>query len=174
MNIFVTNEDPQIAAQELDDLRTVKMIVETYQMLSAAVIRHGATPDMMPLTKAGEPMKAGHPHHPCTKWVGDSSSNYAWLCEYGLALCSEYSRRFGKVHRGESVIHQFAEMIYLIPAGEMTPFVQAMPDEFKDADVTVAYQDFLFSKPRHRWVRASPPDWWLRLSLSNCVPKGGV
>jgi len=161
MNIFVTNEDPSVAAQELDDLRTVKMIVETYQMLSAAVLRHGMNPDCMPLTKKGTPMKAGHPHHPCTKWAGDSRDNFNWLCEYGISLCSEYTRRFSKVHRGDEVIDCLQQMAYIIPAGEMTPFKQCMPDEFKHADVTIAYHQFLMSKPRHRWVRASPPVWWV-------------
>ena len=36
MNIFILNEDPEIAAQELCDKHVVKMILETAQMLCSA------------------------------------------------------------------------------------------------------------------------------------------
>ena len=55
MNIFVLHEDPTIAATMYCDKHVPKMVVELYQQLGSAVIRHGATPDVMPLTKKGTP-----------------------------------------------------------------------------------------------------------------------
>ena len=49
MNIFVLHEDPSTAARYHCDKHVVKMVVELFQQLGSAAIRHGATPDMMPL-----------------------------------------------------------------------------------------------------------------------------
>ncbi len=76
MNIFVLHENPILAATMIDDNRLPKMVTESAQMLASALIRHGATPDSMPLTKAGTPYKGGYPNHPCTVWAGDSLGNF--------------------------------------------------------------------------------------------------
>ena len=52
MNIFVLHRTPWKAAQMMCDKHIPKMIVESAQMMASALIRHGATPDMMPTTKA--------------------------------------------------------------------------------------------------------------------------
>ena len=78
MNIFILHFNPVIAARHYCDKHSPKMCVELLQQLGSAVIRHGATPDMMPLTKKGTPLKGGYHHHPCTVWCGDSRANFEW------------------------------------------------------------------------------------------------
>ena len=56
MNIFVLDPDPVKAAEYYCDKHVPKMCVELYQQLGSAVIRHGATPDQMPLTSKGTPL----------------------------------------------------------------------------------------------------------------------
>ena len=41
MNIFILDEDPSVAAQYHCDKHVVKMVLETAQMLSAALINNG-------------------------------------------------------------------------------------------------------------------------------------
>ena len=53
MNIFVLDQDPSIAAQYNCDKHIVKMVLELFQQLGSAVIRHGAKPEKMPLTSKG-------------------------------------------------------------------------------------------------------------------------
>lgn len=166
MNIFILHEDPIISAQMLDDMRVVKMIVESYQQLVSAVRRHGALDEDLPLTKDGKPMKGGHHHHPCTRWTGDSRANYLYLCQYADALCDEYAKRFGKEHRGKQIVNHLIQCASMIPDGELTPFVQAMPHQFQSDDVVQSYRIFVRHKPRHRWVRASPPDWWDEIEVN--------
>lgn len=81
MNIFKLDESPKLAAEMHCDKHCVKQILESLQILSCAVIRHGATPDQMPLTAKGTPYKGGYPHHPSSRWGGDSRSNFLWLCD---------------------------------------------------------------------------------------------
>lgn len=50
------NPCPFASARSYCD-KHMKILVEVYQMGGSAVIRHGATPDVMPLTKAGTPLR---------------------------------------------------------------------------------------------------------------------
>ena len=180
MNIFILDKDPTVAAQMMCDKHIPKMCVESAQMMASALRRHGATDDMMPLTKSGTPYKGGHKHHPCTVWVGDTYHNFSWLAQHAKALCREYTKRFSKTHACQSPIHQMSIMIYLFNDTGLTPFALAMPDEYKTAyveglavlcnplikhaesdDAVKAYRRYYHSKQFAKWEKGTPtPDWW--------------
>lgn len=84
MNIFTVDHDPTVAAQQLCDKHIVKMPLETAQMLCSA---------FDPLDLA--PYKRVHYNHPCTQWARQSEANFDWLVQHGLALCAEYTKRYG-------------------------------------------------------------------------------
>ena len=164
MNIFILDEDPIQSAKMYCDKHVPKMVVELYQQLGSAVIRHGATSDMMPRTSKGTPLKGGYHNHPCPRWVGDSRENYLWACYHGAMLCDEYTKRFGKIHSCEKGIEHLYIMAHLIPEGKLTPFAQAMPDEYKNECAVTAYRDYyIHDKSRFaKWEKGTPaPDWWL-------------
>ena len=144
MNIFALSSDPRAAATMHCDKHVPKMVVEVFQQLGSAVRRHGATDEMMPLTQKGTPLKGGYKHHPCTRWCGDTLSNYKYAQAMGIALCDEFELRYGKPHASRLGITQLGEQRFLdlIPPGELTPFAQAMPDEFKHHDGVVAYRRY--------------------------------
>ena len=170
MNIFVLDFDPVKAARMHCDKHIPKMCVEAAQMMASALRRHGATDEQMPLTKSGTPYKGGYHHHPCTVWAGDSEANFAWLARHATALCNEYAKRFGKNHACERPIHSMIGLIFLFadkypsPKAALTPFAQAMPDEYKDDDAVVAYRAYYMSKINSpggvHYRHTSPPDWW--------------
>ena len=183
MNIFVLDNDPTIAATMMCDKHIPKMALESAQMMAQALRRHGATDEQMPLTKSGTPYKGGHPHHPCTVWAGDSRANFYWLADHALALCEEYTTRFGKTHACEQPIKQMNDMSYrirptdgsivVVTSGNvrvLTPFALAMPDEFKvdivgrlwdETDAVKAYRRYYHSKTFAKWEKGTPaPTWW--------------
>tara|TARA_Y100000356_G_scaffold86596_1_gene72270 strand:- start:5140 stop:5670 length:531 start_codon:yes stop_codon:yes gene_type:complete len=174
MNIFVLSEDPITAAKMLCDKHIPKMTVESYQMLGSAARRHGATDDQMPLTKSGTPLVGGYPHHPCTRWAGDSRDNYLWLAHHAAAQAEEYEKRFGKEHFCTEPIEQLYSLAHLIPEdySTLTPFALAMPDEYKEFDgyvydtalsemAVLAYRAYYHSKTFARWERGrNAPAWW--------------
>lgn len=190
MNIFVLDEDPILAAKMYCDKHIPKMCVEMLQMMGSAVIRHGATPDMMPLTKAGTPLRGGYHNHPATRWVGDSRANYWWLRVHAYALCEEYTLRFGKTHFCEKGIVHLCSMDSLIPEGGLTPFALAMPDEHRPNhiplnpsnvyadqykgdshasgdDAVQAYRRYYHSKAFAKWEKGRPmPDWWQSVEVT--------
>lgn len=163
MNIFVLHRNPETAAKMHCDKHVPKMCVEAAQMMASALRRHGATDEQMPLTKAGTPYKGGYAHHPCTVWAGDSMGNYQWLAAHAIALCQEYTIRFGKGHACEAPIMRMDLMdVFIKPHHErMTPFAQAMPDEYRNDDPVVAYRAYYHSKQFAKWDKGAPaPDWW--------------
>jgi hypothetical protein len=164
MNIFVLDLDPVKAARAMDCVRVPKMVVESAQMMASALRRHGATDEQMPLTKSGTPYKGGYHHHPCTVWAGDSQENWMWLAHHAMQLCEEYYKRFNKMHACTDPIYHMIGLQKIIPNTELTPFAQAMPDEYKDDDPVVAYRTYYMSKMDSpggvHYRHTSPPDWW--------------
>tara|TARA_R110001606_G_scaffold242121_1_gene390069 strand:- start:142 stop:648 length:507 start_codon:yes stop_codon:yes gene_type:complete len=161
MNIFILDTNPVTAAHMHCDKHVPKMCVEAAQMMASALRRHGATDEQMPLTKAGKPYKGGYAHHPCTVWAGDSGANFRWLAQHGLALCLEYSMRFGKQHACHEPIGMMYAIHGTVPHDELTPFALAMPDEYRNDDAVVAYQAYYHSKQFAKWEKGTPaPDWW--------------
>ena len=163
MNIFVLDKDPLIAAQYHCDKHVVKMILEIFQQMGSAVIRHGAEPWEMPLTSKGTPLKGGYHNHPCTRWVGESRANFNWTAMHGIGLCIEYANRYGKVHSCERGIHHLAQMAEMIPDGSLTPFAQAMPNEYKCIDPVRAYRTYYINdkKAFAKWDKLNnTPHWW--------------
>ena len=166
MNIFIHDTNPVLAAPMHCDKHVPKMCVEAAQMMASALRRHGATDEQMPLTKSGTPYKGGYAHHPCTVWAGDCEGNFNWLAHHAVALCEEYSMRFGKRHAcHDPFIDMSALEMTLNPNRvepmPLTPFAQAMPDEYRNDDAVVAYQAYYHSKQFAKWEKGTPaPDWW--------------
>jgi len=185
MNIFILNENPELAARDYCNKHLPKMCVEMLQMLGSAAIRHGARPDMMPLTKKGTPLKGGYHNHPCTRWVGDAKANYIWTVRHALEICRCYTDQYGKIHFCEKGIRHLEKMTILIPEGDLTHFALAMPDEYRpnhiplstgkagqqqkgdshaSGDVAVqAYRRYYHSKEFARWDGRPVPTWWMGL-----------
>ena len=164
MNIFVLDENPIRAAEMMCDKHIPKMVVESAQMMASAVRRWGATDDVMPLTKAGKPYKGGYPNHPCTVWAGDTFGNFSWVNDHAIALCDEYTYRFGKVHACDDPITTLWRVgIDWVGEDDLTttPFALAMPDEYRDDDAVQAYRAYYHSKHFAKWEKGTPaPEWW--------------
>ena len=151
MNIFVLDKDPQIAASMACDKHVIKMILETAQMLCAAGAAKGYE----------MPYNATHKHHPCTLWAGQSRDNWDWLIEHGMALSREYTKRYGKIHKSQRVIEYARAMNIMFDKQELTPFAQAMPEQYKNDCVVTAYRAYYMGeKARFATWKTNTPDWW--------------
>jgi hypothetical protein len=145
MNIFVIDKDPVRAAIMLFDKHIVKMALETAQLLSN--VNNG-------------PYKLTHVNHPCTKWLMQGVENYDWLVQHGIAICKEYTFRYGKEHKCEEVIMALETPLIQLPKG-YTDFVLCMPDEFKTDCAITSYRQYYKSKSSFAtWTKRDPPNWW--------------
>ncbi len=164
MNIFVVDAVPQAAARALHDAHVVKMALETAQILSsvvdASLTRFEAGVRMLGNERV---YRATHLHHPCVRWAGETEGNRHWLLMHGFELCAEYRRRFGREHASLTVIRTLAR--YSLADARMTPFAQAMPEEYRGPDAVTAYRRYYVTKLKDirgrpaRWTNASPPEW---------------
>ncbi len=155
MNIFVTNPSPYASAQVLPDKHIVKMPLETCQMLSIVCSEkwgHGYG-DLHRLDgQAYKTEKGAFRNHPCTAWANESLTNTWWLLTHGLALCAEYTHRYGKTHSCQQTIEEASNIIPLRKPKTPSSFTFAGPDEFKfdtSIDIFTAYKRYIASKP---WV----------------------
>jgi hypothetical protein len=152
MNIFVLDKDPVLAAKYQCDKHVVKMCLETAQILCTALRRYGVD----------TPYKAAHKNHPCTLWAGDSLTNFLWLYDHGVALCKEYTLRYGKVHKSEAVINSTLDKSGILPSKGPTPFAQAMPEVYKDECPVTAYRNYYLGEKLvfSKWKTQTP--YWVK------------
>lgn len=155
MNIFILDNNIEKIAQYHVDKHVVKMILESAQLLSSAVRTSGID--------AG--YKLTHKNHPCAIWARESLANWLWLTELTEALHNEWRFRFnhplGKVHKSWEVVQQLPTPNLSEDIG-LTPFVQAMPDQYKNEDAVKAYRDYYIGEKAHlaSWKKREQPEWW--------------
>ncbi len=180
MNIFILNSDPIIAAQEQCDKHVVKMIVESGQMLSTAHRMLDGTVERRP-SKSGKTTvnyyklpderedimyKAVHFNHPCSIWSRESTDNYKWHYRHFIALCDEYTYRYGKVHSTDTKLRKpLSYTPYNMPQMESTPFRLAMESnpECMFEDAVKSYRAFYHTKQERfkmDWSKRPIPEWF--------------
>ena len=152
MNIFATYSCPRQSARYLDNKRVIKMILESAQLLSTALRNHGLN----------APYRSTHIHHPCTKWVCKSRSNYMWLLIHFDALCAEYTKRYDKIHKSYQYTNDFRLLGHVLPDIGLTEFANCAANsklgiDYKHIpDVHLAYRLYLSD----RWcLDVREPTW---------------
>lgn len=154
VNIFVVNVDPVRAARALCDSHVVKMPLETTQILSTVVRTQGIC----------RGYNITHQRHPCVLWAGDSLGNFNWTLAHGLALCEEYSFRYGRTHACKEVLLELGEVIGKLHFFYVRrqPFVM-VPSEYSTGNTINDYRAYY---RREKWSIAEwrhgrlPPKWW--------------
>ena len=179
MNIFILDNDPVNAAQDQCDKHVVKMIIESAQMLSTVHRMLDGKMERRP-SKSGSMLKyyyledgrentlykACHHNHPSTVWTRESKANYDWHYKHFVALCDEYTYRYGKVHMTDTKLRQALKQVPTnIPDIGPTKFKLAMSSNpeciFEDA--VKSYRAFYHTKEERFnlvWTKRMIPDWW--------------
>ena len=155
MNIFHLDKDPLLCAKYHCDKHVVKMIVETGQMLCTAYQRHYGLKDDL--------YKPAYPHHPMTKWVGDSGANFSFTIKLFDSLLAEYTDRYNKVHKTfriylllNSKYKKWQDM-----EGEFTTPPLCMPDEYKLDDYVQSYKNYYIGEKMYfaKYNYSETPHW---------------
>jgi hypothetical protein len=152
MNIFALSNDVYDCAVWHNDKHCIKMILEHSQLVCTS----------LNLLGCAAPYKSCHMNHPCRLWAGKTRSNFLWICDLTEVLGMEYTYRYGKIHKSMEVIKFARENAHYIPDGALTPFAQAMPDEYKDADPIKAYRNYYIHGKNHlaKWTKREIPYWY--------------
>lgn len=167
MNIYALDKDPRLAARYHNDRHVAKQILETSQIMCSAHImldgRHTAR------SRIPAMLRPSHITHPCVKWAMATTSNYRWLGQLLQGLCEEYTERTGKIHLFEKtlVVHDLCAKTPLnLPVGQLTPFVQTLPDKYKSSDPVEAYRRYYMNEKKHLGFWSAPavrPPWFIVL-----------
>ncbi|PKF61619.1 hypothetical protein CW745_09855 [Psychromonas sp. psych-6C06] len=153
MNIFILDDEITRCAQYHCDQHVVKMILESVQLLCTALNKKGFE----------TPYKSTHIKHPSVLWVEKSYDNFLWLKALTIALNDEYKFRYDKTedHKSMATLKKIEGITF--PAIGLTPFPQAMPEQFKvPNDAITAYRNFYNGdKARFaKWTKRNPPHWF--------------
>ena len=158
MNIFVIDNDPVLAAIGLCDKHIPKMLLESAQILSTVSGKLGGP----------TPYKPTHEHHPCVIWAAQTYENWFWLAMHAMALCREYTFRFGKVHASQAIIVEMVHKGSIPETGSMTPFIQAMPEQYHKQDAVDAYRSYYLGEKAKfaKWKHGrQSPEWWDKIKV---------
>tara|TARA_Y100000593_G_C4090884_1_gene228478 strand:- start:157 stop:432 length:276 start_codon:yes stop_codon:yes gene_type:complete len=81
-----------------------------------------------------------------------------------MAMLEEYTERFGKVHKCNSVLEKCIELYnpLLFDKHEATSPAMAMPAHFQSDDIVESYRKYYASKPRMRYPKDKVPDWFVK------------
>ena len=180
MNIFYLDHDVKKCAEMHNDKHVVKMILEYAQLLSTAHrVLDGTI--VVGLSKTGRKQSryvlpdnresllysATHLNHPSAVWVRKSKQNYLWLANMLIALCEEYTHRYGKIHKVErdGLCYVLLKNIpYSIIDSDFTQPTPAMPDVVKiPGDSIKSYRNYYINNKTHlaNWKKRTTPEWYI-------------
>lgn len=174
MNIFYLANNPAECAKYHNDRHCVKMILESAQLLSTAhrVLDGqqyaGTSVSGRRVTRWSHPndqllMQATHVNHPSSSWVRQSTQHYAWLYSLFCELMAEYTHRYGKHHKCETIKSVLASPPHnLCDHGFVAPPL-AMPDDCKQFPSHVdCYREYYrkYKRSFSTWKHRPIPDWF--------------
>ena len=180
MNIFYLHEDVKQCAKMHVDKHVVKMIVEYAQLLSTAHRMLDGI-EYTGLSKNGRKVKrykfdndyydktfyqAVHYHHPSAVWARESRMNYRWLYDLFVALCDEYTHRYGKRHSTDTKLRVILAMapknISDKPFTQPTPAMSHFPHCIVKNDSLASYRNYYREAKSGFavWTKRDVPEWY--------------
>lgn len=166
MNIFILSLNPKRCAKYYYDKHVHKIITEIAQMMSTAirlVLKHK-------YYDSDKIFKITHVNHPVSVWLRSSNGNWNWTMQLAQELHKEWKYRYG--HSQDRIHKSYAKIIYIkklvrkyditFGPSTITPFVQAMPNEYKGDDAVKAYREYYMYDKRNiaSWKNREPAYWW--------------
>lgn len=149
------------------DSHVVKICLEAAQILCSVYWMNGSE----------APYKLSHKNHPVCVFTRTSSENFNWVCRHALALCKEYTARYGRTHKSEKVIDWCVKNTSALKFDktEQTPFALAMPDIYKTKCPVESYRSYFKAEKvhLHKWKR-NKPSWINTQHEPNTIHENGI
>ena len=176
MNIFYLHEDPIQNAKWHIDKHIVKMPIEYAQLMSTA---HRLLDGEMYLGKTaiGRNIKrwrlhderedilykASHINHPSAIWVRESIENYFEMYKLYIAVLSEFTNRYSKIHGSSKPSIALIRPPSNIPMVKGTQLPQCMPEICKVKNNPIlAYRNYYIVEKNSfaSWKNREIPEWF--------------
>ena len=169
MNLFILSLIQREIAQFMMDKHVSKILLEAVQMLCTG--KRVLDPDD---NVCSQLYKLAHKNHPVTIWCRKSKANFIWTLDLIEELHKEWRFRYG---HPETKFHKAYLMSIIlkenIPTDDkfeligLTPFAQAMPQQYKNEDAILAYRNYYMSPEKQiiaSWKKKRDRPDWYRLS----------
>ena len=188
MNIFYLDSNPIKSAELHCDKHVVKMIIEYAQLMSTAhrVLDGDLYEDrtannhrikrwrLSDSNMENVVYKASHINHPSAIWTRASDSNYQFVYDMFVALCNEYTHRYGRVHLTEEKLKDLLQHLpNNIASADFVEPPQAMPDDVKTSNAVDAYQNYyrVYKKDFAKWTDRQIPSFMKNITGKDNVSK---
>lgn len=170
MNIFVSDPNPIVSAQNLDDKRVKHMPKESFEMISMAYYKNTGLAISEFIIWDIENRRLDNYkfqelfNHKCTNWVASKRENLWWLWRHAIALLNEYEYRNDKTHYLKSKFESIQHYIPILK-GEPSSFVLASPFTDKGSvfdcyKYTLNYKWFVTDEVKPAlWTKRGKPSW---------------
>lgn len=160
MNIFLFDADHEINSMYHCDKHVVKMITEYNQLMSTAC-HDKLSADVIDKTKI---YKKTHYNHPCAIWTRASKQNFKYLLDLNRALCSEYTYRYKRIHKGQSLLPIFESVVEYFDDNGFMELPKCMPDIYKVDSVKDSYINYFNGEKQHiaKWKERDAPPWFIK------------
>jgi hypothetical protein len=177
MNIFVTDEDPVLAARDLCDKHVrSKMQIEGAIMLAHAFPQEVLDHPLTPKTKTGKSRRSGkgYAKHQCSIWARETKENFMWLVNHTLEQFEERMYRWpaSNEHFTKEFIVWCSKNLHYttIEKTSLTPFAVAISDDcvcrkvidnFDELSVIEKYRAYIiYDKDFAAWTKRKVPSWY--------------
>jgi len=163
MNLFILSLIQKEIAQFMMDKHVSKILLEAVQMLCSAKRILDPEDDNEQL------YKLAHKNHPVTIWCRKTKENFLWTLDLVDALHDEWKFRYdhpeNKVHKSYLVAQYLRNHLPSDDSFEaegLTPFAQAMPEQYKSDDAVTSYRNYYMSEKQNiaSWKKREKPDWF--------------
>lgn len=173
MNIFYLDSNPKLSAEFHADKHVIKMIIEYAQLLSTAhrvldgemffeYSKNNRKIKRYKLNKYDDILyKATHMNHPSAIWVRQSSKHYDFLFEMFEHLCYEYTKRYNKIHKTQTLLNYLKEKPKNLKDNNFREPPLAMPDYCKLEDAVSSYRNYYIKEKQSflKYTKTAVPSW---------------
>ena len=166
MNLFILSIYQREIAEYMMDKHISKIIIEAVQMLSTA--KRILDPED-PIND--ELYKITHKNHPVSVWVRTSLENYEWVLDLVDEMHTEWKWRYShpenKFHKSYLVaiqLRKYKPSADKFETNGLTPFVLAMPEQYKTDDAIQSYRNYYLSAEKRAiatWKKRNVPEWYV-------------
>ena len=159
MNLWILDNDPEIAAQFLSDLDLETVPVYSAKVLATALARNSVPRSEIPFDDQiclidGESV--------AVDWASTCRANFRWVALNAMSACCEFTRRTDGWLNCEFPILKMSLhecRLPLLDAG-ITPFVQDVPDDYIKEDAVEAYRNYYIHINQSATWQRNKPDWF--------------
>ena len=106
---------------------------------------------------------ATHVNHPSAVWTRASKDHYFWHVELLKYMHKEYTKRYGKIHKTETLIPYLEKAPNNLHKDGWVDPPPAMPDEYKVVgDSVISYRNYYKGAKASfaTWKHSQKPEWW--------------